>query len=383
MEKTAQNESGALSVLMIGSDSSIFEAKSPARQKIIEYGQLADRLQVIIFTKRRQGIFSPTQISPRVFLYPTNSFSRWCHIFNAWRLARKMPPVRLISAQDPFEAGLAGFLIKRRTGAALQLQIHTDFLSPHFSRGSWLNRIRVRLAKFLLPRAESVRVVSQRIKNSLRENNIKLKNEPIILPISTTVIQTSQPAEVINLHQKYPQFNFIVLMASRLTPEKNIGLAIEAMAEIVKKHPQTGLIIFGRGKERKSLLSLVARKKLSANIIFEPWTENLSDCQKTADLFLLTSNYEGYGMAIISALAAGCPVVMTDVGCAGEIVKNNQNGLVVPVGDSAALAAAILEMMNNNSRREQFKKQGQEAVKNLPTKEQYLMEYKKSWKINL
>jgi len=74
---------------------------------------------------------------------------------------------------------------------------------------------------------------------------------------------------------------------------------------------------------------------------------------------------------------------MTDVGCAGEIVKNNQNGLVVPVGDSAALAAAILEMMNNNSRREQFKKQGQEAVKNLPTKEQYLMEYKKSWKINL
>ena len=61
----------------------------------------------------------------------------------------------------------------------------------------------------------------------------------------------------------------------------------------------------------------------------EPWTDDPFSYYKTADLFLLTSNYEGYGMAVVEAMAAGCPVIMTDVGLAGEVLIDKKDGLVV------------------------------------------------------
>ena len=138
-------------------------------------------------------------------------------------------------------------------------------------------------------------------------------------------------------------------MASRLTKEKNIGMAIEAMKEVVKERPKTGLIIVGDGPEREALELKTTNYKLKTNIIFENWTDDLASYYKTADLFLLTSNYEGYGRTIIEAMAANCPIVMTDVGLAGEVVKNYYNGIIVPAGDKKEMKEAILRSEEHTS----------------------------------
>lgn len=110
-------------------------------------------------------------------------------------------------------------------------------------------------------------------------------------------------------------------MASRLTREKNIGLAIEAIREIIKSKPRTGLVIVGSGQESEKLKAKSAKLNLEKNVIFEPWIdqETLYSYYKTADLFLVTSLYEGYGMTLVEALAAGCPIVSTDIGVAREM----------------------------------------------------------------
>ncbi len=131
-------------------------------------------------------------------------------------------------------------------------------------------------------------------------------------------------------------------MASRLTKEKNIGMAIKAMKGVIKQYPETGLIIVGDGPEKNKLKA--ESRKLKANVVFENWTDDLASFYKTADLFLLTSNYEGYGRTVIEAMVANCPVVMTDVGIAGEIIKDGYSGLVVPVGNAKKLEEAILRM---------------------------------------
>ncbi|HEY4497260.1 MAG TPA: glycosyltransferase, partial [Candidatus Paceibacterota bacterium] len=66
------------------------------------------------------------------------------------------------------------------------------------------------------------------------------------------------------------------------------------------------------------------------------------------------SNYEGYGRTVIEAFAAGCPVVMTDVGIAGEIVVDQKNGLVVPVGDVLALTQALVIVYKDEAFRKTF-----------------------------
>ncbi len=121
--------------------------------------------------------------------------------------------------------------------------------------------------------------------------------------------------------------------------------------------------------------------KIKANVIFEPWTDDLVSYYKTADLFLLTSNHEGYGMSVVEAMAAGCPLIMTDVGCARELVKNEYNGLVTPIGSREGLVEGIGRMIKEPALREKLKNNGLAMVKNLPTKEEYLNLYKESWQL--
>ncbi|MFA6307040.1 MAG: glycosyltransferase family 4 protein [Patescibacteria group bacterium] len=366
-----------MNLLVINLDKAIFSENSASLARLKEYSRLADKISVIVWTKNK---FAPIVYENKLFVYPTNSCCRLFYFFDSFRLAKKIiarDKIDLLFTQDPFETGLAGWLIAKINKIKLQLQIHTDLFSPYFRRQSLANRFRVMLAEFLISRADGFRVVSGRIKNSLIRRGVK-EDKIFVLPIFTEVEKFIAAPAGDNLKNKYPQFEKIILMASRLSREKNIGLAVKAMAEVIKKYPRAGLIIAGAGKERK-FLKKIGRKFLGGNIAFEPWAGDLASYYKSADVFLLSSNYEGWGMSIVEALAAGCPIVMTDVGCAGELVRDGENGLVVPVGDSQALANAIKKILSDENSRRNFKAAGLAAVKSLPGKQEYLNGYKKSW----
>jgi len=125
-------------------------------------------------------------------------------------------------------------------------------------------------------------------------------------------------------------------MASRLTKEKNIGLAIKAMKEVVKVNPGVGLVIVGSGPEEDKLKQKTRESEIEKKVIFEPWTNDLPSYYKTCDLFLLTSWYEGYGMTLVEAKATGCKIISTDVGVAREI------GVLVTSYDPNVLGGIIL-----------------------------------------
>ncbi|MHB1117947.1 MAG: glycosyltransferase family 4 protein [Minisyncoccota bacterium] len=364
-----------MNVLSISSDRKLFAPGSAVRSRTLEYGRLVDELHVIVFAKRSLG-FRDEPFPPNIFLYPTNAHTRWGYVFRAIVQARKLKRlgvhIDVVTTQDPFEAGLAGFFIARLLGAKLHVQIHTDFMSPYFAKESFANRVRVMIAKLLLPQADAIRVVSKRIAHSLKSKSLKLKADPFVLPI---FVDATTPHDVSHdgmLKKKYPQYDFHIVMASRLSPEKNIPLALEAMKEVVANHPRVGLIIVGGGSEEEYLKKLTQKLGLEQSVIFEGWQDDLSPYCHTADAFLLTSNYEGYGMAVVEALSAGCPVVMADVGVAGEVVHNGENGLVVPVGDRDALVRAITRVVTGGVK-------FNVAMPKLPTKEEYLAAYRASW----
>jgi glycosyltransferase involved in cell wall biosynthesis len=105
-------------------------------------------------------------------------------------------------------------------------------------------------------------------------------------------------------------------VVARLEPEKNVELAIESFAAVA---PQDAcLIILGTGSERESLKRLVQERSVSDRVFFEGEAAPI-DYYPLADLVLVTSRYEGYGLVIIEALAAGKPVLSTDVGIAREV----------------------------------------------------------------
>jgi glycosyltransferase involved in cell wall biosynthesis len=82
-------------------------------------------------------------------------------------------------------------------------------------------------------------------------------------------------------------------------------------------------------------------------------------------VYVQPSYFEGWGLAVIEAAAAGVPIVMTDVGCAGEIIKDGENGLVVPPGNVTALAEALERVMKDEALRSALAEAVRRAVANL------------------
>ena len=196
---------------------------------------------------------------------------------------------------------------------------------------------------------------------------------PVFVDLSKLKARTTT-----DLRQKYPQFDFIILMASRLTKEKNIGLELKAMRSIVPKNSRTGMIIVREGPEKDMLGVQTQTYGLKNNVIFESWSFDLSSYFQTVDVFLITSNYEGYGRTVIEAMNFGCPVIMTDVGLAGEILRDGENGVVIPVNDKNKLIEAIT-LMKDEEKRKNFAENAKKIIRAFYGKNEYLKRYKKTW----
>jgi 1,2-diacylglycerol 3-alpha-glucosyltransferase len=193
----------------------------------------------------------------------------------------------------------------------------------------------------LLPKADLIRVVSRRIEESLRTKNWPLKAPVTVEPVSINVEKIKSAPLTADLHTKYPQYIKIILMASRLTWEKHLELALEAMALAVKNVPALGLVIVGGGPAETKLRLRIKTLGLDRNVQFEPWTQQLSSYYKTADIFLNTSYYEGYGRTLLEAQACGLAVISTDVGVAREI------GVTITPAEPVALATLLLQNLKS------------------------------------
>lgn len=326
-----------MKLLSISTDRKMFEPGSAVALRQIERAREMQELHIIVFAGRE---FKEMNIAPNVWIYPTRSVSRWLYPFDAARLGRfivERRGITHITFQDASLTAMAGVSLKKRFNLLLEIQIHEDLGSPHYTF-NFINRIRKSLALSHLPKADSIRVVSERIKDylikSIGIDPTRIAVKPI--PVDTEIIKNAPIT--IDLHKKYPQFEKIVLMASRLEVEKNIELAIKAWQEVVKKVPTAGLVIVGSGSRRSALENLVSRLGMRSSVVFEEWVNRgtLASYYKTADLFLVTSLFEGYGMTFVEARAAGCPIISTDVGVARE-----QGAIIIP-WDAGALSEALV-----------------------------------------
>lgn len=371
-------------VLSIGTDRKLFEEGSAVRARIVEYASLFEELHIIVFNT---GELAKTQIAPNAWVYPTNSWSRWFYIWGAVRLGRRI--IRdskfvihdsVLTAQDPFECGLVAYKLSKLFKLPLHVQIHTDFLSPFFSSLSILNRIRVHIARKVLPHANAIRVVSQRIKDSLTTNNLQLATKITVLPIFTDIRRIQEAQPMLDLKQKYPEWSFIVLVTGRFSTEKNFVFAIEVLKRLVAKYPRTGLVMVGDGPLRGELERAVWRAGLYEHVAFEPWQSDLVSYYKTANLFLQTSLYEGFGLALLEAVASGCLAVSSDVGVAPELLNHKGHSFVCSVNDTECFNRVISGLVEDNQLRTFFSLDVAPSVV-VPftqTKEEYLLAYRKS-----
>ena len=138
----------------------------------------------------------------------------------------------------------------------------------------------------------------------------------------------------------------VILAIGKLKPQKDFACLIRAFARVRAIHPAR-LLILGEGPQREALLSLARKLKVENDVALPGFVANPFAYIGRAAVFVLSSAWEGLSNVIIEALACGCPVVSTDCPSGpAEILDGGTYGRLVPVGDDAALAKAILATLD-------------------------------------
>lgn len=146
--------------------------------------------------------------------------------------------------------------------------------------------------------------------------------------------------------------NNILTAVGRLTRQKGFDLLLEAFAKIASKHPEWKLVIWGEGDDRKELEALRDALGLRDRVELPGVTERPGLWVETADVFVLSSRYEGWGIALLEAMAAGVPVV--SFACEWgptDMVKHGEDGILVSSGDVNALADALANVLGDGALR--------------------------------
>ncbi len=358
-----------MKALFLGSDPTLFQPESAAFKRMLAYADKIGELHIVSGAAKTQHSVHEAG-SGKLVLHGIHAFK----IFLPGLLSKKTHDlilkegIEIVSAQDPFEHGEAALKAVRDTNAKLHLQVHTDFLSPWYTRGKIfrgpkvpvpvLNKMRRKIADKVLPYADGIRVVSERVKTSLIEKYGTRIPEPAVLPIAVS-LEAPQPI-ALPAHS----FTFALLAAGRLEPEKRIEDILYAIARIVAEYPSLGLFIVGSGRERSKLEQMALGLGIQDRVIFlgERGTD-APGLMASAQAFIQASAYEGYGRTLIEAALAKVPIITTDVGIVGEVFKGYEDVLSAPVGDPAALATHIAGLIEDAQARKSLVFEAEKAAR--------------------
>ncbi len=357
-----------MKTLFISNDPTIFDATSVARERMRAYARAIGELHIV--SASPGGAAEVNEGS--LYLHPVRSWK----LFRVSALAKRAHElilkygIEVVSAQDPFEHGLAALRAISKTQTTkpkLHIQVHTDFLSQWFVRsGNWrsprvrmplLNRWRRRIADRVLPAADGIRVVSNRIKQSLIARYNSTIPEPSIIPVA--VDATVPPPVLLPMHS----FSFALIAVGRLEPEKRIEDILAALKLVAPHYPMVGLFVVGEGSEHGRLERMARSLGLADKVVFLGNRPDARALMASAHAFIQASAYEGYGRTLLEAALARVPIITTDVGIVGEVFKGYEDVLSVPVADPTALSLGIVGLIEDNAVRQELQRHAETTAR--------------------
>jgi glycosyltransferase involved in cell wall biosynthesis len=148
--------------------------------------------------------------------------------------------------------------------------------------------------------------------------------------------------------------DFVVGIVARLSPQKAHHVLFEAFAVLRQGHSHARLVVVGGGERDMDLRILAARLGLEDSVLFTGVRRDVPALLPAFDVSCLSSVHEGAPMAAIESMAAGIPMVVTDCGALRDMIVDGEQGFIVPVGDSSAMAKRLLALANDTKLRERL-----------------------------
>ena len=225
----------------------------------------------------------------------------------------------------------------------LNIRKGTKFIFSERADPSKRNCSKYKVMMSTYEKADIIVFQTNYVKNQFKEN-IKKKGVIIQNPIQIECLSNQ------NTNSKK------IVTVGRITSQKNQVLLIEAFSIFKKSHKGYELYIYGIGDLLHILKKIVKKKELKNSIHFEGFSRHIHKKIKDAEIFVLSSDFEGQPNALMEAMMMGIPSISTNCSGISEIITDEENGLLVPVGNVSSLANAIARLSDNETLRNKIRK---------------------------
>ncbi len=154
-----------------------------------------------------------------------------------------------------------------------------------------------------------------------------------------------------------------VIAVGRLDYQKSFDRLIMAWEKVLQKRPDWRLDIFGQGEWQEMLQKMIVHRGLQDVVRINAPTKNIGKEYSESSMLVMSSHYEGFPMVMVEAMACGLPAVSFDFKCGPkDIIKDGENGVIVPDGDIDALAEAMMKLMGDDELRKRMGEEGKKVV---------------------
>ncbi|MCX5704979.1 MAG: glycosyltransferase family 4 protein [Candidatus Omnitrophica bacterium] len=166
----------------------------------------------------------------------------------------------------------------------------------------------------------------------------------------------------------------VIGIVARLSDVKGHQYLIRAMLQVLREVPDAQLLICGEGKEKENLVKLVDELGVSKSVFFKPEAQGTQNMLSVMDVFVMPSLKEGLGLALMEAMAAGVPVVGSNIGGIRTLIQADVTGLLAEPADCDGLSRAIVALLKDNNKAQYLSDNARRFIREHFSKEQMIRE---------
>ncbi|MCA9116639.1 MAG: glycosyltransferase [Planctomycetaceae bacterium] len=282
---------------------------------------------------------------------------RWWQLGRLWQLVRELRALRPALLQTfLYHANIVGRVCGRLAGV------------PHMVAGIRVaerrSRFRIWLDRITSGTVEAHVCVSQAVARFSIEEGGLPADRVVVIPngVAADIYAEAAPADL-------SEFGFagnelVVLSVGRLDPQKNPQLLLRAFRQVRQQVPAARLLLVGAGGLERELQAIIQNDPLLAGSVHLcGFRADVPRLMRAADVFVLSSRWEGMPNVVLEAMAAGLPAVATDVEGVAELLGESAGGLIVPSDDTDVLATGLIRLLASGEERTVMSQNMQHAVK--------------------
>lgn len=298
---------------------------APAETDFFHLDPRVERLQLLFPADPQRGIFG----------------ALWVNILRALAIRRA-----LVRARPDIALGMTSLGAVQLAMASVGLRLKTfgseRTYPPMVAGGALRERMRWFTYGLLTGVIGQTEAAGRWLRENTRARRVHVIPNHIDLPLRSQP-PVIAPAEVLG------DDRLCLLAVGRMTEEKQFPRMIEAFATLAPRFPRWDLVIVGDGPDRPDLAARIAGAALGGRIHLPGAAGNMGDWYGRADLFVMTSRFEGFPNALLEAMAHGTPPVAFDCMTGpSELIQNGRNGILVPLNDMSGLIEGLAKLMKDD-----------------------------------